>query len=115
MSDDGDDDGVPELLVGPSVRHDDGELLGEPHQSSTLLRRQSTRALAPALPDEDLRPILVVAGAESARDVLATHQAEAESIPVALVLGLVVPEVSPEVRRQGVLRVDPLFEDGPEL
>lgn len=101
-----DRDGIAELPVGLRVGHRDAELVTsgpvEAHQPRAFPRGQPSRwALRPA--HEDLRAVLEIACRERPCDVLRTDDAEAKAIPLGQVLGRIVLQVAPEMRRKNVL------------
>ena len=107
------DDRVPELAVRLRVGHDDG-LFVEPHEALALYGREPSRVLA-VLRDQNLGAVLVVAGAQRARDAVGVSQSEPEAVALRFVVPRVFLEVVPEMARQRVLRVRVLLHDVLEL
>src|SRR5690554_3021785 len=81
--DDGNGDSVAELAIGLRVRDRDVERLPshtlEPHEPCTLARCQPARVLS-LLPDEDLRPVLVVTRRKRPGGVIGSDQPEPKAV-----------------------------------
>ena len=101
-------DCVAELAVGLRVRHLDAPTAVtavEAHETGTLEGSEASWPFSGLL-DQHLRPILVITSRQSARDIARSEQAVAEPVALRLVLRLVILQVLPEPRRQGVFRIN---------
>ncbi len=117
--DDRDHHGVSELPVGLGIRDRNPPGPARPlkaHETRAFGWGQPSRPVARLL-DEDLRAILVVSGRERPGDVIGPEQAETEPVAGGIVLRLVVLEILPELRGEGVFRVNfvGMLENAPEL
>ena len=85
------------------IRHRNPERIRKAHQPRALARREPAGIFVLATADQNLRAILVVARREGPRDILLSHQTEAEAVsrqPVLFRIGL---QVTPQVVAQKIL------------
>src|SRR5437868_9678747 len=103
---DWDDNGIAELSVSLGIRDGNPEALPlrliKAHEAGTFAWRQTAGRPVALLIDQHLRAILVVARRQRPRDIPRAKDRITEAIAGAGVLGLVVPQVGPEVMRQRI-------------
>src|SRR5690606_849970 len=78
-------------------------VVAETHQAGTLTRREPSGVLATAARHENFRSVLVVAGGQGAGNIIRSHKAEPEPVPLFAMLCRIGLKVVPEFVRQYVL------------